>query len=105
MKSLGHHKLLQQSLPPSPVFSRPTLASKVHACQLINFVFPPLLSTFSYFPFTVPCEIVMPKPEDQPPQFLFSQLLSKGCLDLSTNILIGDMILVQDIQLSSVVKH
>ena len=66
MRSLGHRRwLYNNSFPPSPVFSCPCWASKVHPCPPFNIIFPPLLlSTFSSFPCTVPCRIVFAKPED-----------------------------------------
>ena len=57
------------------------------------------------FPFTVPCRIVFAKPEDLetwPNHFSFrfltrvrsSVIFSNGCLDLSANLLIGNMVLI-----------
>ena len=55
------------------------------------------------FPFTVPCRIVFAKPEDletwpnhhsfldQGQEFV---IFSNGCLDLSANLLIGNMVLI-----------
>ena len=69
----------------------------VHSLILSSHLFlcPPLL-----FPFTVFCRIVFAKPEDfealldQGQEFI---IFSNGCLDLSANLLIGNMVFVQNV--------
>ena len=57
---------------------------------------------FVLFPFTVPCRIVFAKPEDLetwPNHLSFHFLIRiNGCLDLSANLLIGNTLLVQNVQ-------
>ena len=68
------------------------LFSSLVLLKRVNIFFSPLLmSSFSSFPFTVPCRIVFAKPEDhgvsEPPQFPFLGqgqefvIFSKSCLD------------------------
>ena len=73
----------------------------VHSLMLSShlFFFLPLF----LFPFTVPCRIVFAKPEDLetwPNHFSLEHqaqefvIFSNGCLDLSTNLLNGNMVLI-----------
>ena len=69
--------------PPSPVFSWPSLASKAHPFLFLNIVFTPLHLSLLLF---------------QSFHCALQNIFSSGCLDLSMNILIGDMVLIQDVQ-------
>ena len=109
-RSSGHHRwICNNSIPSWPVFSCLSWAGKVHSCPLFDIVFPSLLPSASFsFSFTVPCRIVFAKPEDLETwqnhlSFRFltrvrSSSYSNGCLDLSANLLIGNMVLIWNVQ-------
>ena len=102
---------LHNPFPPRPVFSCPSSASKVHPCTLLIIVSSPFLLSPLCFPFTLPCRIVFTKPDNLEirPNFLGFRFLavrfvmiSYGCLDLSANILIVDMVLVCSVNFGSI---
>ena len=75
----------------------------VHSLILSSHLF--FCLPFFLFPFTVPCRIVFASPEDletwsKPSELSFLDqgqefvIFSNGCLDLSANLLIGNMVLI-----------
>ena len=111
-RSLGHHGWIRNNpFPSCPVFSSVLFSAalteleesiRVHYLILSFHLFfcLPLLS----FPFTVPFRIVFAQPEDlEPSKFPFLDqgqeiiIISNGCLDLSANFLIGNIVLVRNI--------
>ena len=65
-----------------------------------DFTLLPVSVFFFSFPFTMPCRIIFGKPSQFP--FLDNAqefvIVSNGCLDFSSNVLVGDMVLVRAVQ-------